>query len=376
MFMLDAICSAQQSALEAKIPTFAVVTSLQVEGMHARVTIDSQRPLHSIPLYPCSVADIDDIVDKVVDFEVANGKGCPMCAADDRAALLWAAHGTGGHFRSLEKLHRSYRNNPSSVTQAQVIRTSRSAANILHVMAKRLLDPSLTMKETDLIGDAFSKRDESMTLYNAAMSNVDGVFYQSVNAEHGLVSPRVMPCGLSVRAPFRDADVAQSVVKFWGKMNELLTTVKATKGWEMGVPLLEVMAWTLMYEVNGMMPVAFSEVWRDAYVQPWAGREGKLYYRPVGTNCVSVYKLGATERTHAADDEALRAACKSMEPTLGWAETTNYRTIEGVHTLLEEESPPGTRSLIIQMQGHKDVTGQQLVDWANAAHIRATLCTF
>ncbi|CUI15134.1 Hypothetical protein, putative [Bodo saltans] len=144
--LLDVVCEAQQNALTEKRLTFAVVTSLDVCGVHARVTVQARQPLHSIPLYPCSTYDID----------------------------------TGGHFRSLEKIWISFRDNPSHFTAAPAVLTRNTAACILDVMARRLNDPLLVMyHDTDRIGAVFSKQGLSKTLHQAASHNVDGVFYRA-----------------------------------------------------------------------------------------------------------------------------------------------------------------------------------------------------
>ncbi|CUG12070.1 Hypothetical protein, putative [Bodo saltans] len=262
MDVLKLICTVQHVALinsAAKDLTFAVVSSVDVDGIHDRVD-KCGRPLHSIPLSPCSVEDIDDMVDTMVDFEVQNNNLEPMAAGDARRELRWAAHATGGHFRSLEKLWLAFRENPYHFTQAQaVIPAPRTSANILDVIAHRLHDPLWLREETIRIGAAFSKQGVSMPLYDAAMSDVEGVFYEATDAKWGAVVPRVMPNRLSERLPFEgDTDVAQGIVKLWGKMRKLLTSVgraDATNGWEVGLPLLEVIASTLIYEVNGKKPL-------------------------------------------------------------------------------------------------------------------------
>ncbi|CUG93452.1 Hypothetical protein, putative [Bodo saltans] len=397
--MLDAICETQHKALinsATKDLTFAVVTSLEVDSIHACVTLTSGRPLHSIPLSPCSAVDIDDIVGKIVTDDLK-----PMYTSFARAELLWPAHGTGGHFRSLELLWRLFREDPSNFSPWQPVRSFRSAAIILDVMAKRLNNPLMTMKETDLIGATFSKQGVSMTLHKAAMNIREGVFYEATDELNSLVIPCVMPSALSERWPFEgDTDVAQSIVQLWNEMRKLLTGVKGlvVKGWEMGVPQLELIASTLIHEVNRKKPVGFGDVWRGAFVQPWADRQAKLFYRPVGKACVDVYRFGDREPTVQhnaddeavrnartsdllneeqqikADDEALRNACKSDVPTLVRAETSNYPGIEGVHTMLEEELPCGARKLIpvlIQMKALKTVTRSLLETWTQKAHDRA-----
>lgn len=101
------------------------------------------------------------------------------------------------------------------------------------------------MQETDLIGAPFSKQRLSMTLYDAAKSNEHGVFYEAADPEINLVRPCVMPSALSMRSAYDgDTAVAQSVVKLWEKVHCSLTSGKrnAMEGWEMVVPLLEVIA--------------------------------------------------------------------------------------------------------------------------------------
>ncbi|CUG90522.1 Hypothetical protein, putative [Bodo saltans] len=234
------------------------------------------------------------------------------------------------------------------------------------------------MQETDLIGAPFSKQRLSMTLYDAAKSNEHGVFYEAADPEINLVRPCVMPSALSMRSAYDgDTAVAQSVVKLWEKVHCSLTSGKrnAMEGWEMVVPLLEVIASTLMYEVDKERPVKFCDVWRGAHVQHWAGCEASLLYRPVGKDCVNVWRAGAKEpATEAADDEALRASIKYDTPTLCKAETPTYPSIDGVHTLLERVLPSGTRGVtpvMIQMKADKTVQRHHLVEWAEKAHARA-----
>ena len=118
-------------------------------------------------------------------------------------------------------------------------------------------------------------------------------------------------------------------------------------------------------------------------MRDWANRNTKLFYRPVGSGCVDVHRPGAKQKraanealSHKADDEALGDACTSKVPTLVRAESSNYPAIEGVHTMLEEESPSGTRDLIpvlIQMKTFKTVTNDHLKKWTQKAHARAKI---
>ncbi|CUG87744.1 Hypothetical protein, putative [Bodo saltans] len=386
MTILSLICAVQHNSLiisGTKDLTFAVVTSVDVDGIHDRVTSHDKcgRPLHSIPLSPCSVEDIDDMVDRMVDFEVQNNNLEPTAASDARRELLWAAHATGGHFRSLEKLWLAFRGNPSHFTVARVVVPApRTSANILDVIAHRLHDPLWLREETIRIGAAFSKQGLSMTLYDTAVSDVEGVFYEKIDAKYASVVPRVMPSGLSERSPFEgDTDVAQGVL--WGEMRKLLTSVgraDATNGWELGLPLLEVIASTLIHEVNGKKPVAFGDVWRGAFVQHWAGREAELFYRPLGSDCASVIRSAMTtgdsssdKRMEASNDEVLRAVCWSGVPTLRRAENSSDWSFKGLHTLLEEPAPRSTRRpvpVVFQMRVQSDV---HLERWAVAAHADA-----
>ncbi|CUG85698.1 Hypothetical protein, putative [Bodo saltans] len=369
--VLGEICGAQQNALRKKQLMFAVVTSLDVDSMFARVTRESKRPLHSIPLFPCSAEDIDDTVAKCVQIVYGDRP------ASFAAKLLWAAHGTGGHFRSLEELVRSFQAPPHfSETREPVPET---ASYILDVVARQLRAPLEPMLESDHIGAVFSKVRASNTLYDVAMRNSDGVFYKATNARHGMVIPCVAPRGLSERLAYDDdTPVAQSIVRLWHRIYQLMTSDrdKVLRAWVVGVPLLEVMASTLLREANGNNPVALLDVWPRAFVQQWGGKEATLFYRPVGSDCGKVLATNTYVDGLSGDDKALSDVCKGKGkvPQLCQAMTSDYPAgVDGAHTLAVKTASGAQRPIpvVMQMKACNTVSGELLKTWAEAAHADA-----
>ncbi|CUF28581.1 Hypothetical protein, putative [Bodo saltans] len=371
--LLNAVGSAQQRALKDSALTFAVVTSLDVNGIHESVTRMSKRSLHSIPLIPCSSANIDELIKMWIDNAVNKGVMGKVSEQDMHSLLLWPAHATGGHFRSLKELWEFFQKNGTAPSPGS--RQAVTAAYVLDVIARQLSSPSLHMKETDKIGSDFLQtKSESQTLYNVAMSNEHGVFYRDMNAEKGTVSPCVASRGLSDRLPFEgDTVVAQNVVSLWADVFIKLSAPKEVvmKGWETAMPLLEVIAATLIREVNGSKPVALEDVWRGVFVRHWKdAKDVTLFYKASCSDCNNVWREGAAKPTIVNDDDALRKACTSEVATLCMAKTSNYEAIEGVHTFLEMKSGAKIHSVpvVMQMKTTKKLSGPGLCGWAKDAH--------
>jgi hypothetical protein len=367
--LLDALCSVQQGDLGRGCLTFVVATCLDIESIFSVVTRNSQRPLHSIPLTPCSAPDMNDFVERclkatpnLIDIREEHSK-----------ELLWRAHATGGHFRSLEHLWSHFVSN--SVVPPLRNCVAVTSAYVLEIVARQLRSPGkLRMRESDKLGAVFGNGRDLQSLYDLAMSNFEGVFYNDIDIETLTVAPCVSPLCLRERLAYgEDSRVAQSIVNIWPCIFKQLTGQPLVKSWEVAVPLLEAVAATLIREVGGEgAAVRLEDVYHGAFVKSWLTTSDVLEYAVSCGDCMSIWKpLPAPkgEGVLLEDSQALAEACKSTKATLCVAGTANYPSIEGVHTLLEASGSPVP--VVFQMKTQSTVTAANLETWAGAAHAHA-----
>ncbi|CUE79726.1 Hypothetical protein, putative, partial [Bodo saltans] len=206
---LDVIYGLQERAMEGKKPTFAVVSTMDFNGLFQRVTEASKRSLHVIQVRPCSSEDMDELVERCVVAAEERGERFDEATRDAaRWMLRWCVHATRGHFRSIRALVMYFKENGCVPPLERQYRSSYgSAAYILDILARQLCSTSL--KETDLIGAAFSKprpktqvkpetfarplwfNEVKDSLHDIAMSNKWEVFYEEVDGCTAMVRPCV-----------------------------------------------------------------------------------------------------------------------------------------------------------------------------------------
>jgi hypothetical protein len=389
--VLDALNAAQQGAIAGGKLTFAVATCLDVEGICSLVTRVSGRPLHAIPLLPCKSTDIDDFVEKCWASALLKKH---MVTVDDRELLLWRAHATGGHFRSLEALWNHFLTTGSvpPFGHSKFI----STAYALEIVARQLHSPvpKLFLCENYMIGTVFAHIPKLRTLYDVATNVLhQQAFYKEVNVVGSTVCPCVSPLSLCESLPSDDdTDVAKGIVQVLRQ--QILARLTATKrewikGWEVAIPLLEAVVATMIHEVDvsslnkilrsvhSEAPVAMDRVFRTAVVQHWdPKRPVELQYSHGCRNFMELWSPNLSDRRVKTrrhhDTAALKEVCQATTPLLCLAITDNY-PVEGVHTMLEA-APAGTRQVIpvvFQMKACATVTATDVKNWADAAHAHA-----
>jgi hypothetical protein len=392
--ILDALNAAQQSAISGGKLTFVVATCSDVEGICSFTRV-SGRPLHAIPLLPCKSTDIDDFVEKCWASALLKKH---MITVDDRELLLWRAHATGGHFRSLETLWNHFLTTGSVPSVGYP--NCASAAYALEIVARHLHSPApkLFLYENYMLGAVFANIPELRTLHDVATNVLhQQVFYKEVDVVRSTVRPCVSPLSLCESFPSDDdTDVAKGIVQVLRQ--QILSRLTATKrewikGWEVAIPLLEAVVATMIHEVDlsnlnsnvrsvhSKAPVAMDRVFlRKAVVQHWDPKKpDKLQY---SHGCRSFMELWSETnrsdrkvKTRHSDTAALKEACQATTPLLCMAITDNYPAVEGVHTMLEAApAPGGTRQVIpvvFQMKACATVTATDVKNWADAAHEHA-----
>jgi hypothetical protein len=368
--LLDALCAVQQHELMKGFLTFVVATCLDVESIFSVVTQKSKRPLHLIPLAPCSAPDMNDFVVRCLEAtrNLLDGNGQ---RSED---LQWSAHATGGHFRSLEELW-SYFVVNSSVPPHESC-ASVTSAYILEIVARQLHSPDkLLIRESEMIGAVFGNSKDSKSLYEIAMSNTEGVFYKDVNLATCTVTPCVSPISLRGRLAYMgDSQVAQNIVSLWPCLHSLITGKTLVKSWEVAVPLLEAVAATLIREVGSKgTAVRLEHVYRGAFVKQWPSTAVVLEYAASCSDCMNIWKPDPKAKgvvtKDSKDSQVLAETCKSTKATLCVAVATNHSAIEGVHTLLEASGSPVP--VFFQMKTQSEVTAVLLNQYAKAAHVHA-----
>jgi len=231
------------------------------------------------------------------------------------------------------------------------------------------------MFETTKLGAAFSDPPDERRVVDLAMDGMSNVFYKEVNAEKNKVVPCFAASALRGTPPEGLTAAAISIVNLWPQLYDQITSENSVKTWESGLILLEAVCAALIGEGRGQWPVFADEVLRGAVVKHWSGQEMKrLQYRKDG--CVScdtlLHRQGeASCASWEKDNENLRDACKQATATIRMADSVNYPSIEGVHTLLEDSESKHVVPVVFQMKMRKKVSETHIAEWADAAHKRA-----
>ena len=61
--LLNALTSSQQRFVENCVPTFFVVSCLELNAVYIVVSTRSYRPLHAVPLFPCPSIELNVLCD-------------------------------------------------------------------------------------------------------------------------------------------------------------------------------------------------------------------------------------------------------------------------------------------------------------------------
>ena len=328
--VLDCLCGGMQRDIYDRLPTMVVVSCLDINSLFSIVTARSQRPLLSLPVYPCpadgeGLGKVMALFEQEMELRFVDSNARKMHVANFRYDL----YGTGGHYRSMEKLWTLRIEDPSA-TYAPPVSCLFGLA-VLHCL---IIGEDWVYEADKLVAmDGIPK-----TVDEIVQSNLHGVFYRAVNADSNRVAITVAPAAL--RFPGLPSDYGKSNKAVVALLQRLTQMVAISADWlktvEALLPLSELLhayMW-LQGEARSVPPTAEDLYGKGHYVfNPWSGESAQLEIQSSFKVLRPISVITSEQTTHASGDELLKKVLAENAldfHAFAFPSVSNYPSIEGV----------------------------------------------